>query len=250
MPFIYSLIATFIVSLVSFIGVVSLAINDKILKKILVLMIGFAAGSLIGGAFLHLLPEALENSSSRTVFSYTILGFCFFFISERYFYWRHCHEDVCEVHAFTYLNLVGDGIHNFGDGMIISVAFLTDFKLGLVATLAILFHEIPQELGDFSILIYGGFSKYKALFFNFLCSLTAVLGAVIGYKLAGMVENFSVFILPFSAGGFIYIAASDLIPELHKQKDVKRANLSVVTFLIGLIFMWIMTGIGELAHGH
>jgi zinc and cadmium transporter len=250
MVLVWSLTATLIVSLLSFVGVVGLAINDKLLNKLLLLMIGFAAGSLIGASFLHLLPEALEHCSCNIVFGYTVLGFTFFFVMERYFYWRHCHNGVCDVHAFTYLNLLGDAMHNFTDGMVIAVAFAANFKLGIVATLAIMFHEIPQELGDFSVLVYGGFSKSKALIFNFLCALTAVFGAVTGYVLSDMVNNFSIFLLPFSAGGFIYIAASDLLPELHKQKDMKRANLSFVAFFIGLIFMWIMSKAGGFIHLH
>ena len=246
----YILGATFLVSLISLIGVIGFAINDRFLNKVVFLMIGFAAGSLIGAAFLHMLPEALEKCQCNTVFLYTVIGFAFFFVMERYFYWRHCHEGVCDVHAFTYLNLLGDAVHNFTDGMVIAVTFLTDTRLGLVATLAIIFHEIPQELGDFSILIYGGFSKTKALFYNFLCALTAMVGALVGYKMAGMVENFSLFLLPFSAGGFIYIAAADLLPELHKQKDVKKANLSFAAFFLGLLFMWIMSRINEFLHIH
>lgn len=250
MDLVWALIATSIVSILSFVGVVGLAINDKLLNKLLLLMIGFAAGSLIGAAFLHLLPESLEHCHSNIVFVYAVLGFSFFFVMERYFYWRHCHNGVCDVHAFTYLNLLGDAIHNFTDGMIIAVAFVTDFRLGVVTTSAIMFHEIPQELGDFSILVYGGFSKSKALFFNFLCALTAILGAIIGYVLSDLVNNFSIFLLPFSAGGFIYIAASDLLPELHKQKNMKKANFSLIAFFIGLIFMWIMSETGGFIHVH
>jgi len=239
MVLIWILVSTLVISAVSLIGILSLAINEKLMNKVLFLMIGFAAGTLIGAAFLHLLPESVELCSGKLVFLYTLFGFSFFFIMERYFYWRHCHNGVCDVHAFTYLNLIGDGIHNFADGVIVSIAFTTDIKLGMVTTLAIIFHEIPQELSDFAILVYGGFSKSKALLFNFLCALTAVLGAMIGYIMTGFVSNLSVFLIPFSAGGFIYIAASDLLPELHREKDVKKSNLSLITFLFGILFMWL-----------
>jgi zinc and cadmium transporter len=135
------------------------------------------------------------------------------------------------------LNLIGDGVHNFTDGLVIAASFVTDFKLGLVTTLAVIFHEIPQEMGDFGILVYGGFSKPKALFFNFLCALAAIFGAVVGYILTGMTDYISVFLVSFTAGGFIYIAASDLIPELHRQKDSRRANIAFIAFLLGLMFM-------------
>jgi len=242
MVLVWILSATAIVSLISLIGVFTLVINPKIFDKILVLLIGFATGGLIGGAFLHLLPEAVEKYDSHTVFYCTLVGFTAFFLMERYFYWRHCHNGVCEVHAFRYLNLIGDGIHNFTDGLVIAASFMTDFKLGIITTLAIIFHEIPQELGDFGILVYGGFSKPKALLFNFICALAAVLGAIIGYIVSNITKDASVFLISFTAGGFIYIAASDLIPEIHRQKDIKMANKAFIAFIAGLLFMILAKG--------
>lgn len=244
MTLIWILSATVLVSLISLIGIFTLGVKTKVFDKILVLLVGFAAGGLIGGAFLHLLPEAIEECGCNVVFIYTLIGFTAFFLMERYFYWRHCHNGVCDVHTFTYLNLIGDGVHNFTDGLIIAASFTTDIKLGIVTTLAVILHEVPQEMGDFGILVYGGFSKSKALLFNFLCALTAVLGAVVGYALSGITENFSLFLISFTAGGFIYIAASDLLPELHKQKDVNRANLAFGTFILGLIFMALVKFVG------
>ncbi|MBU0693502.1 MAG: ZIP family metal transporter [Candidatus Omnitrophica bacterium] len=244
MIFIHILSATILVSLISLIGIFTLGIKTKIFDKLSILLVGFAAGGLIGGAFLHLLPEAVEQSKGDIVFFYALLGFTIFFLMERYFYWRHCHDGACDVHSFTYLNLIGDGLHNFTDGLIIAASFLTDFKLGVVTTLAVIFHEIPQEMGDFGILVYGGFSKRRALFFNFICSLSAVLGACLGYILSGIIENISLFLIPFTAGGFIYIASSDLIPELHKQKDTKRANLAFIAFILGLVFMGLAKMVG------
>ncbi|MEW5766725.1 MAG: ZIP family metal transporter [bacterium] len=237
MVLIWILSATVLVSLVSLIGLFTFGIKTKIFEGILFLLVGFAAGGLIGGAFLHLLPEAIEQCGCETVFFYALMGFTAFFLMERYFYWRHCHKGVCDIHTFTYLNLVGDGLHNFIDGLIIAASFMTDFKLGIVTTLAVIFHEIPQEIGDFGILVYGGFSKTKALFFNFICALTAVLGAVIGYILSAITGDISLILISFTAGGFIYIAASDLVPELHRQKDTKRANIAFLAFILGIVFM-------------
>ncbi|MFH1458146.1 MAG: ZIP family metal transporter [Candidatus Omnitrophota bacterium] len=232
------LASTFLVSLISLIGVFTLTIKEHLLQKILFGLIGFSAGALIGGAFLHLLPEALSTTSSTKVFYFLILGIVLFFAMERYFYWRHCHEkNACDIHAFTYLNLIGDGIHNFIDGMVIAASFMVSLKLGVVTTLAIILHEIPQELGDFGVLIYGGFSKRKALTFNFLSALTAMIGAICGYFLTDLAGGFSSFILPLTAGGFIYIAASDLIPEIHKEKDLKRSTLAFGAFLLGIVLM-------------
>lgn len=202
-------------------------------------MVGFSAGGLIGGAFFHLLPESIECSKSINTFLFTIIGFVVFFILERYLFWRHCHEGKCEIHMFTYLNLIGDGIHNFIDGLVMGASFLVDFKIGIATTAAIVLHEIPQELGDFGVLVYGGFSKYKALFYNFLSALTAVIGTVVGYYMSRRVDNMALFLLPFAAGGFIYIASCDLIPELHKQSDLKKANLSMLFFGLGILLMYL-----------
>jgi len=232
------LTATFLVSLISLVGIVTLAIQDNLLQKLLFCLIGFSAGALIGGAFLHILPESLENNQSTVVFSYLILGIVIFFILERFLHWRHCHEEgACKTHAFTYLSLVGDGFHNFIDGMVIAASFIVSFKLGLVTTLAIILHEIPQELSDFAILVYGGFTRKKALLYNFISALMAMLGALAGYFINDYARGFSNFILPLTAGGFIYIATSDLIPELHKEKDLKRALAAFFAFLLGIGFM-------------
>ncbi|MBU0548233.1 MAG: ZIP family metal transporter [Candidatus Omnitrophica bacterium] len=232
------LASTTLVSLISLVGIFTLSIKGNLLHKILFCLIGFSAGALIGGAFLHILPECLESNKSNTVFSYLILGIIIFFLMERYLHWRHCHEEsACKIHAFTYLNLIGDGFHNFIDGMVIAASFMVSLKLGLVTTLAIILHEIPQELGDFAILVYGGFTKKKALLFNFASALMAIVGAVTGYFITDLVRNFTNFILPFTAGGFIYIATSDLIPELHKENDLKRSTAAFLAFLLGIILM-------------
>lgn len=231
------LISTFVVTIISLIGIFTLAIKDKWLDKALFCLIGFSAGSLIGSAFLHLLPEALEKTKSVVTFYYLILGIILFFLMERYFYWRHCHDGICDVHAFSYLNLIGDGLHNFIDGVIIAVSFTVSLKIGIVTTLAVIFHEIPQELGDFGVLVYGGFTKYKALFYNFISALTAIIGAITGYFISDVATGFSNFILPLTAGGFIYIATSDLIPEIHKQSNLRRSAFAFIAFLLGIIFM-------------
>ncbi len=238
MVLVWSLASTFLISLISLIGVFTLAINERLLQKLLFCLIGFSAGALIGGAFLHLLPEALHGSTNTNLVFYSLIaGIVLFFLMERYFYWRHCHEGICDVHAFTYLNLIGDSFHNFIDGLVITASFSVSVHLGIVTTVAIALHEIPQELGDFGVLVYGGFSKQKALFWNFLTALTAMAGAIVGYFLIGYVRGFINFILPLTAGGFIYIAVSDLIPEIHKEKNQKRANMAFVAFLLGIVFM-------------
>jgi len=244
--FLWAVAASIIVSLVSLIGIFSLLFKETRLNKILILLIGFSAGGLIGGAFLHLLPEALEQAKSQTVFLYLILGFIAFFILEKYLHWRHCHEGVCAVHTFTYLNLIGDGVHNFTDGLVIGASFLVSIRFGIITALVIILHEIPQEIGDFGVLVYGGFSKFKALYYNFLTALTCVLGTILGYFISANIQDFSVFLLPFTAGGFIYIAACDLVPELHKQADLKKSASSMFAFLCGILFILL----ARMAHSH
>lgn len=235
----YILLATFIVSLISFVGVVTLALKDKILTKILLILIGLSAGALMGGAFLHLLPEAVEKRSGLDVYLFVLVGFILFFLIEKVLHWRHCHKGECNVHTFHYMNLVGDSIHNFIDGLIMAASFVVSLPLGITTTIAIATHEIPQEIGDFGVLLYGGFSKKKAIMLNFAIALTAVLGGVVGFFVSSLIENIVVFILPFAAGGFIYIAATDLVPEIRKELDMKKYMATLIVFICGILIMWV-----------
>ncbi|MFA6357807.1 MAG: ZIP family metal transporter [Candidatus Omnitrophota bacterium] len=229
--------STFLVSLISLVGIFTLAIKDNLLHKIIFCLIGFSAGALIGSAFLCILPEALQKTSSTIVFYYLILGIVLFFLMERYLHWRHCHDKDCHIHAFTYLNLFGEAFHNFIDGIAIAASFTISIKLGIATTLAIILHEIPKELGNFGVLIYGGFSRKRALFYNFICGSTAMIGAIAGYFISDFASGFSSFIMPLTAGGFIYIAMSDLIPEVHKESNQNRATLAFIAFLFGILFI-------------
>ncbi|MCM8765901.1 MAG: ZIP family metal transporter [Candidatus Omnitrophica bacterium] len=240
MNLLWAIGASILVSLIAFIGIFSLLIKERLLQKILLTLVGFSAGGLMGGSFFHLLPEALEETREvNFVFLNLILGFIIFFILERYFRWRHCHKGgKCEIHPFTYLNLLGDGLHNLVDGLVLGGSFFTDLRLGLITTLAIILHEIPQELGDFGILLYGGFSKTKALIFNFFSALSAVLGTGLGFFFSSRISSFSQLLLPVASGGFIYIASCDLIPELHRQPNTRETTLSILFFILGIIVMW------------
>ncbi len=235
--FLWAFFSTLAVSLISFIGVFTLAINKKLLDKLVFVLVAFSAGALMGGAFFHLIPEAVEGKEPLAVMVFVMTGFVVFFLMERILHWRHCHDGHCDVHMFTYLNLIGDGLHNFIDGLVIAAAYITSFQLGFTATIAVIMHEIPQEIGDFGVLIYGGMKRNKALFFNFISAVTAMVGAVVGIALSGIVEGFTSFLVPFAAGGFIYIAASDLIPELHKESKLKKSLLSFFMFIVGISFM-------------
>ena len=244
------LLSTFIISAMAFIGIITLFFKEKVLDKLVFFLVALSAGALMGGAFLHLLPEAMEKidhsvpGHSFNVFVYLLFGFVLFFLIEKVLHWRHCHKGKCDVHTFAYMNLLGDAVHNFIDGLIIAASFIVDINLGIVTSIAIAMHEIPQEIGDFGVLVHGGFSRAKALFMNFLTALTAILGGVVGYFLSGYTEYSLVFLLPFAAGGFIYIAASDLIPEIRKEMDFRKYFVSFGVFLLGILLMYSIKVIG------
>ncbi len=235
------LISVFIVSAISLVGVITIFFKHKTVDRFMFLAIAFAAGSLLGAAFLDLLPEAMAEGAGPGMLAYALFGMLAFFVMEKLLYWRHCHEGKCEVHTFTYMSLIGDAIHNFIDGMIIAASFLASVPLGITTTVAIVLHEIPQEIGDFSILLHGGFSKGKALLYNFLIALTAVLGALSVYFFAPHVQGLPLILVPFAAGGFIYIAAVDLIPELHKETDIRRSALQLALLSAGIAIIWLAT---------
>jgi zinc and cadmium transporter len=234
----YIIVFTFLIALIAFVGVFTLAMKDRILKKILLILISLSAGVLMGGAFLHLLPEAIEASEGTDILVFVLVGFILFFIIEKVLHWRHCHNGKCDVHTFHYLNLIGDSVHNFIDGFIIAASFIISVPLGITTSIAIAAHEIPQEIGDFGVLIYGGFEKKKALVLNFIIAATIIIGGIIGYFVSKNIEEATMFLLPFAGGGFIYIAATDLIPEIKKEVNMKKSTATIIVFILGIIIMW------------
>jgi len=240
MTFIYILLATSIISLISIVGVFTLYFHPKVLKGKLVLLISLAAGSLMGGAFFHLLPEAGKNLAPDNLYIGVIVAFVIFLLIEKVLNWRHCHEHNCEVHTLGYMSIIGDSIHNFLDGLIVAAAFVSDTRLGMITAFAMVLHEIPQEIGDFGVLLHAGFKKKTALIINFLSALTAIFGAIVGYFISSSSQEFIPYLLPFAAGGFIYIAASDLLPEMRKEKDHTKTILSFTFFLTGIVIMYLL----------
>lgn len=236
----YIILANLVISLGSLVGVFTLTVNEEKLNRWLLLLVALSAGSLMGGAFFELLPEAATRLSSDNLYLTVFIAFSLFFLVEKVLHWRHCHHGHCPTHSFGYLNLLGDGIHNFIDGLIIAGTFVTDIRLGLAASLAVALHEIPQEIGDFGVLLYAGFGKYKALFYNLLVGLTAIFGGILGYWLSFKIAYLTDYLLPFAAGGFIYIAASDLMPELRKETDLKKSLTSFAVFLVGVAVMYLV----------
>jgi zinc and cadmium transporter len=237
--FLIIFVACLIISLCVWVAILLLALKPKTLQSITILLVALSAGALMGGAFTHLLPEASEVLDINTVYLIVLIAFIFFFLMEKVLFWRHCHNGVCPVHTFGYMNLVGDSIHNFIDGLVIASTFLIDFNLGVVTTLAIALHEIPQEIGDFGVLIHAGFSHKKALIVNYLVALTVVLGGIVGYFTSFYLKDVISYLLPFAAGGFIYIAASDLMPEIKKEANNKKSLLAFLIFVAGIALMYL-----------
>lgn len=244
MIWLYTLISVVIISLLSLFGVVTLFLSKKRLESILSILVAFSTGALIGDAFIHLLPEAVEERGGLTV-QITIsvfVGILLFFILEKFLRWRHCHDIDCREHPkhLGTMNLVGDGVHNFIDGILIGASFLVSIPLGVATTIAVAAHEIPQELGDFGILLHSGFSKSKAILFNFLSAFIAILGAVLALIIGLRAGQFADFMIPVTAGGFIYIALSGLVPELHKEEKLSKSALQLLFLIIGLAVMFLL----------
>jgi len=239
----YVLFSIFIVSLISLIGIIFISIKPKKLEKFLIYMVSFSAGALFGDVFVHIFPEIFKTNLGNLKISMIILfGVLFSFVMEKFIHWQHCHMPITKEHKhpFVLMNLYGDGIHNFIDGLIIAGSYMVSFPIGIATTLAVILHEIPQEIGDFGILIHGGFKKKQALFINFLISLTAFAGGIIALIIGIKILNIQNFLLPFAAGTFIYIAGSDLIPELHKETNISRSAIQLLTFILGVGIMFLL----------
>lgn len=257
------------ISLLSLLGVFMISLKEKTLDRILFILIAFATGTILATALFDLIPEAIHHLEElneenygipeNVVFFYIIAGFVAFFIIERFIYWFHghaheyenkmvCHDNVLmgdnqqvqkddRIKQFALLNLFGDGLHNFLDGIVIIVAFLNGIPTGVIITLAVIFHEFPQEIGDFGILVYGGFSKNKALLFNFLSAIIAIFGGIFGLILSNVIDTFNLFILAFAGGGFLYLASTELLPELLRQKNLRKSIIQALIFICGIILI-------------
>lgn len=239
----YTLLSVFLVSVFSLVGILTIALKQAYLKKILLFLVSFAAGALLGDVFVHLLPHLVEEGEfSHQTSLYVLMGMLIFFVMEKILHWRHCHMSATKdhIHPLAHMNLLGDALHNFTDGMIIAGSFLVSIPIGVATTVAVVLHEIPQEMGDFGVLLHSGMSVKRALFFNFITALTAVLGAVFILTLNMDAESVTRLIIPLVIGGFLYIASADLIPELHK--DVKPLNslIQLLSLLAGIGVMFLL----------
>ena len=229
--------SSILMCLLALVGVFTLSLSEKNLHRLLLPLVALSAGSLLGGAFFHMIPESVEKTGTDiTVYIYVVAGFAFFLLLEQLLHWHHCHRE--ETHCKkpqTYLILIGDGIHNFIGGIAVAGTFLIDIRLGISTWLAAAAHEIPQELGDFGVLVHGGWSKKKALLLNFLSASTFLLGGLFTYAFS--FSDWIYFLIPFAAGNFIYIGASDLIPEVNKHESFFRNVLHFCCFSIGILIL-------------
>ena len=248
MVYLYIFSSVIIISLVSVLAVLPIYFKKKISDSLLLNLMSLSVGALLGGVFLHFLPEVAEDGFHLGLAVNLLIGFLIFFILEKMIHYHHhkkCIKNPDQTgHGHAYhlapLNLIGDGVHNFLDGLVIAGSYLVSIPLGIAATLAVLFHEIPQEIADFGVLLYSGWSKMKALLFNLLSALMALLGAVLGIILVRGVENFELFIIPFAAGSFLYIAAANLVPELHRHCRIKDMFTHLLIIVLGIVLMYLV----------
>jgi len=239
----YAFISVIVVSLISLVGVFSLSIREDILKKYINFFISLAIGALLGDAFIHIIPEAFSGKLGIQLSSILIIaGILLFFIIEKFVHWHHHGEDKNEehIHPVGRMILFTDGFHNLIDGAIIGASFLVSIPVGIATTLAVILHEIPQEIGDFAVLVHAGYTKQRALFLNFFSALASVLGLIIVFVFGNIIENVALWFIPVAAGGFIYIAVADLIPELHKTKELKYSLIQLGIIILGIIFMLLL----------
>ena len=227
-----------------------LVLREPLRTHLLPHLVSFATGALLGAAFLGLLPHALasvDSSDTHVIPMAVLLGLLGFFLLEKLVLWRHCHADHCEVHAPDQQSrehstgtmiLIGDGLHNFLDGILIAAAFLTDIHLGIVTSLAVAAHEIPQEVGDFAVLLHGGFSRGRAFVYNVLTSLTTVFGGLLAYFTLQQIQVALPYVLAVAASSFIYIAVADLIPTLHQRVDGKAAVQQMLLIAAGILVIY------------
>lgn len=236
-PLLLTLIATGAISLLSFTGALTLTISKQKLHTVLIYFVSLSAGTLMSGAFLHLIPEALEELPYKDVSSMVIIAFILFFLIEKVLRWHHHHEFIDEKHTLGHMNLIGDSVHNFLDGLIIAASFAADIRLGFITSAAVVLHEVPQEIGDFGVLLHSGYSTKKALIANLFVALVSVIGALAGFLLIDSISNITPVIMALAAGGFIYISTSDLLPEIRSEAHSVKSWISFFVFVLGIVFM-------------
>jgi zinc and cadmium transporter len=238
----YSLASVLFVSLLSFLGLIAFPFGKEKIRKFLIWAVAFAGGTLLGDAFLHLVPEAYRYGPSVGVSISFLTGILAFFVLEKFIHWHHCHDVECseKKESFAYVILIGEAVHNFIDGMIIAASYLVSIPVGIATTLAVVSHEIPHEVGDFASMLYGGFSKTKALMYNVLAGTAAIFGALFVLSLKIDAIGTTTFLIPFAAGSFIYVAIADIIPELHKTTKPLHSLAQLGCISGGIAVMYLL----------
>ncbi|HSA59736.1 MAG TPA: ZIP family metal transporter [bacterium] len=239
-----SLLSVSAVSLVSLVGVMALTVRQDRVQRITLYLVSFAAGGLFGDALIHLLPESFaRNGPSLSDSLLVIAGILIFFVLEKVLRWRHCHVPVSDrhVHPVVAINLVSDALHNFIDGALIGASYLVSLPIGVTTTVAVILHEIPQEIGDTGVLAHGGLPIRRVILFNFLSGLVAVLGTILVLAVGPYFGNLVQAMLPVTAGGFLYIAGSDLVPELHHEERLSSSIAQFGLILLGVGIMALLT---------
>lgn len=240
------IIGSIFVSSLSLVGGLFLMHKQILTQRFIHHLVSFSAGVILTTALLDFLPEALTDSTdAMSIFLPTLLGIVFSFFLERFVLWFHHHDEPHGRQPTIILVLLGDGIHNFMDGIVIAASFLTSTALGIAAIIAITAHEIPQEIADFSVLIHKGLAPKKALFFNFLSALAALTGAILGFFFLQTLQNTLVLTISFSAGMFIYIACADLIPDMHTDFQKQKGWSSSFPFVAGILLMYFLITVLE-----
>lgn len=236
----YALISVLIISLISFVGALVLVLKKDLLNKSVFILVSLAVGALLGDVFVHIIPETYEEMSDPTTISFLLIGgILIFFMLEKVLHWHHHTLEHAEEHTHPIgkMVLLGDGVHNFIDGLMVATSYMISVEVGVATTIAVILHEIPQEIGNFGVLIHVGYKTGKALWYNFLSALTAIAGAVVALMFGSVTEEFALWLLPITAGGFIYIALSDLIPELHKDPRPDQGVIQVIAIVVGVASM-------------
>lgn len=244
---IYALGSVVLISLISLVGVFTLSIGDRLLGRIVMALVAMSVGALLGDAFLHLLPESFAAAPGSVAPSlYVLAGILGFFVMEKFLRWRHQHtlEACCPIHPVGHMNLVGDALHNFVDGVLVAAGFLAGIPVGVATAVAVALHEIPQEICDFGILLHAGYGRKRALLLNLLSGATAVVGAAAALVVGSGLEGFTAAVLPLTAGGFIYIAGSDLVPDLHKVHAPGDSALQLAAMAAGVALMILLLFLG------
>jgi len=245
-PFWWIVVSGLAMSAIALIGSLALLLSASGMRRVVTPLVALAAGSLLGGAFFHMLPAATRTMPDLgSVFGWSMAGFAVFLALEQFLHWHHCHRAEADCRQpIGYLILAGDGLHNFLGGIGVAGVFLVDIRLGITAWIAAAAHEVPQELGDFGVLVHSGWSRGRALLFNFLSGLTFLAGGLVAYAAAG--HGQLPFLVPFAAGSFLYIGASDLIPQVNRHDSVRGNAVHFLAFAAGLILLWLLRGV---AHG-